>query len=59
MAKKKTGTAVYTVLINCQNDKTGRQYAPGDTVVAGKDFPSRVLKQWEGALPPVVEVANG
>jgi hypothetical protein len=48
----------YTVLIACQNDKTGKSYKPGD-VVTSKDFPAAVLTAWTAQTPPVVEVTHG
>lgn len=47
----------YLVLIDCQNDKTGKAYRPGDIVTDG-DFPKGVIANWLGIDPPVLQAVD-
>lgn len=45
--------ATYKATVGLTNDKTGKDYQPGDTVT-DKDFPATVVKEWlaQGVLVP-------
>lgn len=58
MAKSKTETIEqYEVLIDCHNNKTGKDYKAGD-IVTGADFPKAVIDNWLALDPPVLKVVN-
>lgn len=60
MAKKKIQEGDrFVALVALTSDRKEKQYQVGDVIVAGKDFPLAIVRNWLELNPPAIEPKGG